>query len=614
VNHFRGIRRQTDQWSSDHARACSQAAERIDAPLDPAEEAWLDGHLAGCDACRSVAAAYDADRLALRALRDITPEPPRDLWARTAARLERESGSRGRAIRPASGSRVPLAALSGIVVLAIALGATALSGGWLVPGPGGETASLVAGANDGPGATPMVVAAGSVTWLRRLEDGEIAYNVAALDEVCPVGDQPNCAALSDQAFERLSLQSAPKSVIGSPTDGQAVVVGQDSMGRQTIVVVSLPKAAGTTQAPATTPKPTPKPTPVRTATATPAETAGASPSVPPATSAPPSTEPPASPPLATVSVGPSEEPTPSTTPPVTTEPSPTVTPVPSPTESLEPTPEATLAQEVGIATGVSVVGETAAFSADGSWFAFTARPADGTNGPDIYVWHAGDPKASRLTTDGASVFASWQDGLVIGSGLSADDQANGTHEPVSFRIDPATGTRTDVSDGLWRPAVDPSGTFAVAWDGTVQVDANDPADMSAGRGDLRLVRWPADGNASGTAGQPVPGASGPISDFDVRWDETGSWLAVWVADSTDGVMGRLTLLRLDREAGRLLRPDGAPTDVPALSGFSIGDGRLAWATPHGQDAQGSKVQVVAWSGDGVGTTESVPGEDVVVVR
>ena len=115
--------------------------------------------------------------------------------------------------------------------------------------------------------TPMLVAAGSVTWLRRLEDGEIAYNVAALDEVCPVGDQPNCAALSDQAFERLNLQSAPKSVIGSPIDGQAVVVGQDASGRQTIVVVSLPKAAGTTQAPTSTPKPTSTPTPAETATA-----------------------------------------------------------------------------------------------------------------------------------------------------------------------------------------------------------------------------------------------------------------------------------------------------------------------------------------------------------
>ena len=38
-------------------------------------------------------AAYEADRLALRGLRDRAPEPPRDLWARTAAAIERESAS-----------------------------------------------------------------------------------------------------------------------------------------------------------------------------------------------------------------------------------------------------------------------------------------------------------------------------------------------------------------------------------------------------------------------------------------------------------------------------------------------------------------------------------------
>ena len=89
---------------------------------------------------------------------------------------------------------------------------------------------------------------------------------------------------------------------------------------------------------------------------------------------------------------------------------------------------------------------------------------------------------------------------------------------------------------------------------------------------------------------------------------------MWTADATDPTIGRLSLLHLDPETGTLRRPDGAPADVPALPGFSIGDGRLAWVTPHGQDAEGSRVQIVAWSGDGVGSVESVPGVDVVVVR
>ena len=61
-------------------------------------------------------------------------------------------------------------------------------------------------------------------------------------------------------------------------------------------------------------------------------------------------------------------------------------------------------------------------------------------------------------------------------------------------------------------------------------------------------------------------------------------------------------------------PTDAPTGVPALPGFSIGEGRLAWATPPGQNGEGSRIQIVAWSDDGVGTVESAPGEDLVVVR
>jgi hypothetical protein len=610
MSRFGRVTRRPDDWPTPHDRARSRAAERLDAELDPGEAAWLDEHLAGCEACRTVAEAYVADRLALRSLRDITPEPPRDLWARTAAGIEREAGGRGRAGRATSRrSRVPFGAVSGVAVIAIVLGATALSGAWNVGAPGVDTANTSPAANGDAAATPMLVAAGSVGWVRTLEDGAYAYNVAALDEVCPMGDRPDCAALDDQAFERLNLAAAPKSVIGSPTDGQAIVVGQDASGRQSIFVVSLPKAGTESQPPRATPKPTKTPTPTETATATPAEAASTTPS-----EAPDPTETPATTPEAATSPGPTDEPAETPEPTATTEPSPVVTPVPTPSTLQTPSPEPTVALNLAIASGVSVVGQSAAFSADGNWFAFTARPADETAGPDIYVWRVGDQSARRLTTDGRSVLASWQGDSIIGSGLASGDPVDGAHAPVSFRIDPATGERTDVSSGLWRPTVDPSGTFAVAWDGSVKVPEADAVEMTPGRGDLRIVRWPADGSASGTAGDPIPGVSGRLGDFDVRWDETGSWLAIWVAEPNDQGIGRLTLLRLDRESGKLTRPEGAPTEVPALSGFSIGNGRLAWVTPHGQDAQGSKVQVVAWSDDGVGATESVPGEDVVVVR
>ncbi len=65
--------------------------------------------------------------------------------------------------------------------------------------------------------------------------------------------------------------------------------------------------------------------------------------------------------------------------------------------------------------------------------------------------------------------------------------------------------------------------------------------------------------------------------------------------------------------GRISHLDRPLTDVPALAGFSIEDGRLAWATPPGQDAQGSRVQVVAWKGDQLGSVETAPGDDPALI-
>ena len=38
----------------------------------------------------------------------------------------------------------------------------------------------------------------------------------------------------------------------------------------------------------------------------------------------------------------------------------------------------------------------------------------------------------------------------------------------SFFIDPVTGTETAITGGLWRPVVDPTGRWDVAWEGTVK--------------------------------------------------------------------------------------------------------------------------------------------------
>jgi WD40-like Beta Propeller Repeat. len=288
---------------------------------------------------------------------------------------------------------------------------------------------------------------------------------------------------------------------------------------------------------------------------------------------------------------------------------------------MTPTPTAAA---LAIVSGVTVVGDAAAFSPDGTWFAFTARPADGSAGPDIYAWHVGDPQAQTITTDHRSAFGSWAGGLVIGSrpglpptlptpspGETASASPPTGVDPITFSIDPTTGVEAPIAFKGWRPAVSPTGDRAVAWDGSVVDGANGTITPADGR--LVLVPWTVDG--AGTidpAAQVV--AKGPISDFTVRWDETGSWLAVWVADTGDPTVGRLSLLYVDPTTGMIERPEAGPQDVPALPGFSIENGRLAWATPPSQDGEGSHIQIVAWSADGVGTVESAPGQDVVVVH
>jgi hypothetical protein len=174
----------------------------------------------------------------------------------------------------------------------------------------------------------------------------------------------------------------------------------------------------------------------------------------------------------------------------------------------------------------------------------------------------------------------------------------------SFFIDPTTGEESAVASTAWRPIVDPAGRRAVLWDGVTSVPAT---------GTLVLRGFtPDDGVDTTTAAVTV--ADGALTEFDVRWDETGTWLAIWLADATDPAVGRLSLAHLDTTTGQLEQLKGAPHDVKAMSGFSIANGRLAWATPPGQGGEGSRVQIVAWTDDAVGAIESGPVEGVVVVH
>ena len=80
-----------------------------------------------------------------------------------------------------------------------------------------------------------------------------------------------------------------------------------------------------------------------------------------------------------------------------------------------------------------MVGTPPAYSADGQWVAFSARPADGSYGPDVYAWRLGDPKARLLTADHGSVFSGWIDDEIIVSTarVSATVTAGASEGPSS---------------------------------------------------------------------------------------------------------------------------------------------------------------------------------------
>ncbi len=161
--------------------------------------------------------------------------------------------------------------------------------------------------------------------------------------------------------------------------------------------------------------------------------------------------------------------------------------------------------------------------------------------------------------------------------------------------------------------MDPKSRWAITWDGTVQL-ATDGLSITPATGALVMRHFSPNAGVDGGDGQGSVVTDGAVAEFDARWDESGTWLAIWLADPSDPSLGRLSLHHLDRETGTLERLPGAPKDVTALPGFSIGDGRLAWATPPGQGGEGSRVQIVAWSDKSVGAVESGPVEDVVVIH
>ncbi len=529
-----GLRRATrhpDRINDPHTRAHALASDALLVPLETADAAWLGEHVESCAPCRGAAAAFAEDAALLRSLRTDLPPPPRDLGARVSLALDAEvrrarRGRRGRGradrwtSRPAFDGRPSLAfaGLAAVAVVALLVGPLAIS-------PTAPPAGTPAAGSLLPVATPIVVDSQSVAWVRRSPDGTYVLSSAEVRQVCAGMDATACGTLDGGARTLATLSVKPSSVLLPRDGGPAVVVGQDAVYA---VFVSLAP-------PVTTPEPEPSPVPSNEPVQSPSASGelasppvgSPAPSDPPTSPVPaePTPDPGASTPSPTA-VAPSTSPDPGATEPATSAPE---TPLPT----LPPaTPAPSTAPAVAIAEGVVVVGTPPAYSADGQWVAFSARPVDGSSGPDIYAWRVGDQKAVALTTDHGSVFSGWVGNQIIGStarvaetaaadasdaptpdvawtpgpetspGVSPVPDAVPDAVPAaeadpttvvarSFLIDPDGAVVTEiVRDGIWRPVVDPTARVVVFWTGSLAWSEADRAWLPA-KGELVLGAWQA---------------------------------------------------------------------------------------------------------------------------
>ncbi len=626
-----------------HEQARRLAARRLDEELSSSDLAALSAHFDDCLACSATAAGYEADRLALRALPPI--EPPRDLWARTSVALEREHLH-----GPATARRLPrrwgpVAGLaSGLaVVLVLVIVGTGPFGGAPQRPIAQATPRVVASAGRQPVVTPIAVDS-QVSWVVT-KGPDLSLVTANVTSVCPTGDEPGCPPIAGVSKGLASLPTAASAVTLSPTNGSEAIAAApsvDQAGTTLYVLDVKPAPAGS---PGTSPA---------SSTAVPASSQ-------PAISPTPAASQPAAPsasPSARTKASPSVTPLPS----ASGEASPPASPSIAPPASGSPAPSA--AATLAIVSNVTLVGDEAAYSPDGQWFAFSARPAASTTGPDIYVWRPGQPAAVAITSDHGTVFSGWVDGQILASraiptdssgspsaspsassspaaspsarpssatpkpssspaagpsgpaapGPSASASAalfgalasRAMATPAAFLIQPATGQATRLTglDG-WRPVVDPSGRWVAYWAGSL---AFDPASLQwqPAQGRLEVASWPAvkaapDPSSVTASARVLP--FDDVADWDVSWDEAGSHLGVWIADTNNPGLGSLSLLTIDGASGAVssVTPQLLSATL-AERGFTLKDGQLVWASPPGQDGNGSHLSVLAWSGPNAGKT------------
>jgi hypothetical protein len=482
-----------------HAQYRDLISARLDDSLAPAEEARLIEHLVRCGRCRATERAYRAQRQQLRTAPQRPVLPPRDMWARTSAALDREVARTGGhlSVRGQLGHLLAGgAAVASVATIGLSLG--------LITNqmPSAVTPPATPGTADVVRPTPFTVPAEALAFLGSGAEGLTVYRTR-VDRVCPAA-AIDCVdyRASAPAIVRLPRTLQPSNLALSPNGGRLAIQGRELGGEDVIAVVVMPddelarqpgrSGPGSAATPGAEPMPTTRPS-FSPMTEGPSATASASASgAPTATVTPSARETPAAS-SAPLSASPSPDGTDASAAPDPGRASPLASELPA---------EAMLA----ILDEVRSVGAPAAWSGDGSALAFSAMPADLSRGPDVYIWRPGDERAQPLTTDHGSYFASWAGTRIVVSRVVpvAPGATEGT-EPVvtTVVIDPLTGEErtTDAGAGLWLPAVNSLGTKLVAWHGSLGWAGNE---VEPRAGALYVADWAEVDPFSAPAGQQTP--------------------------------------------------------------------------------------------------------------
>ena len=603
-----------------HARYRELLAGRLDRPLTRAENRLLVDHLKACPDCQQAELDYQAQGSLLRSM--PKPVPPRDMWARTSTALDGEVSRWSyryprfgrRAVvatdrRRRGGSPTVLASVVALLAIVTAVAALQLAP---VPRPT-QVANIDAlGTVASFRPTPFAVPPQPLSFFAAV-DADLGFYETSVDRVCPQSTF-DCFDNDKEIVRRkvrLPSNMRPQNIALSPNGDQIAFVGHDAE-QDVIAVVTLRSGSGSgvgpDRSPSRPPEPTPSPT-VAPASATPTAVAESPSSEPAESQLPIDTSPPATAETPTASPsGPDTNPTPASQPIET----PGETVDPSPPSAPESPPESVVPGLVvlSILEDVHSAGAPPAWSNDGEALAFSAMPADGSHGPDVYVWRPGDGQARAITTDHASYFASWAGRRIVASRINETPGKSDSADVLTIVIDPVSLEERRVrGPKLWLPVVDPQRAHAVAWHGSLDLTTELP---TLAEGALYIVDWaqidPFNDGATGPD-QPDSGLvaldptrdplARPVIDWHVRWSADGRVLGVWEPEAAGSPWGALRLLGFDQELGQLSSEEPLVKLMLAKRGFSLGVDRVAYVG-LAQDGTKAELRVRTWGNAGPG--------------